>query len=468
MSSVAEANPETLAFLESNKTERLDRLFTLLKIKSVSTDPEFAGECQKAAEYLSDELTDLGFESKVVPSAGHPFVLAHFDSSDENAPHVLFYGHYDVQPVDPIELWEGDPFDPAILEREDGSKYIRARGVSDDKGQVRTFIEACRSWIKTTGSLPCTVTIFLEGEEESGSPSMPKFLEDYGDVLKKADIALVCDTGMWDRETPAITVSLRGMVAGEVTIKGPDRDLHSGIYGGAAINPLHVLSQILGKMWDEQGHVVLEGFYDGVSEPDDELKRIWADTGFDESAFLGAVGLHNPGGETDRTVLEKVWSRPTAEINGMWGGYTGAGFKTVIPAKASAKISFRLVPGQDPDKVWGAFEKFVRDNLPEGVSAEFDGRGGDKANSVSIHNELLQKSVGALQEEWGKEPVLMGCGGSIPIVGEMQRHLGLESILAGFGLDDDAIHSPNEKYELSSFEKGTRSWARILGALARA
>ena len=237
MSTVDQQVEAALSLVDADKELRLQRLFNLLKIQSISTDPAYAAECKRAAQSLSDELSEIGFDSRVVATEGHPIVLAHVDAPHEETPHVLFYGHYDVQPVDPIDLWDGDPFEPVVLEREDGSKFIRARGASDDKAQVRTFIEACRAWIGATGELPCGVTIFLEGEEESGSPSMPRFLEEYGAELGRADIALICDTTMWDRDTPAITVSLRGTVAGEVTITGPDRDLHSGLYGGAAYEP---------------------------------------------------------------------------------------------------------------------------------------------------------------------------------------------------------------------------------------
>ena len=465
MSSTYHHIEQALAVLDASGDDRLERLFDLLKIPSISTDPEYGIDCEQAAKSLSDELGDLGFESRVVSTKGHPMVLAHKDSDIADAPHVLFYGHYDVQPVDPLELWETDPFAPILIKRDDGTKYIRARGASDDKGQLRTFIEACRAWIEATGRLPCGVTVFLEGEEESGSPSMAQFLSDYGDELNRADIALICDTGMWNRTTPAVTVSLRGMVAGDVAITGPDRDLHSGLYGGAAVNPLHVLSQILGDLWSEDGKVALEGFYDALEEPDEDIKAAWQTIGFDEAAFLGAVGLEHSSGERDRSILEKTWSRPTAEINGMSGGYTGAGFKTVIPSEASAKISFRLIPGQDPAAVWSSFEAFVRERLPAGAKVSFHHRGGEPGHAIPVDNEIVQSALQALRDEWQADPVLMGCGGSIPIVGDIKRHLGMDSILAGFALEDDAIHSPNEKYELTSFEKGTRSWVRILGAL---
>lgn len=455
-----------LARQEAGFEAALARYDQLLRIKSISTDPAYKADCLQAAQSLADELSALGFDARVAPAIGHPFVVAHHEGATADAPHVLFYGHYDVQPVDPLELWEADPFEPEIKTRADGSKYIRARGAADDKGQLRTFIEACRAWKEETGTLPCKVTIFFEGEEESGSPSLEAWLTEHGEEIR-ADFALVCDTNMWDRKTPAITASLRGMTAGEVTLKAASRDLHSGLYGGAARNPITLLTQILGQLHDETGRVTLSGFYDGVEDVPAPVLEQWKALNFSEERFLGDIGLSVPAGEQGRMVLEQIWTRPTAEINGIIGGYTGEGFKTVIPAQASAKISFRLVPGQDPDKVWKAFEAHVTSRLPADCEAVFLRRDtGAPALSVDVTNPALQACVEALRDEWETEPALMGCGGSIPIVGDFKRHLGMDTILAGFGLEDDNIHSPNEKYELESFRKGIRSWARILDRLA--
>ncbi len=445
----------------------LARLFALLRVPSISTDPAYRQACGQAADMLAAELTELGFEARVAATKGHPMVVAHDHGAGSQTPHVLFYGHYDVQPVDPLELWSQDPFEPQIVTRDDGSKIIRARGAADDKGQLRTFLEACRCWKAETGRLPCRVTIFFEGEEESGSPSLEPFLESHGDELK-ADLALVCDTGMWDRATPAITMSLRGMAAGDVIIKAASRDLHSGLYGSAARNPITVLAQILGALHDPDGRVALDGFYDAVREPAPEVIARWKTLDFDPRDFLGEVGLAEPAGERDRSVLEQLWSRPTAEINGVIGGYTGEGFKTVIPAEARAKVSFRLVPDQDPKAVWASFQRFVRERLPHDCDVVFHERGGAPGIALSEDNPALKAAVAALREEWDVDPVLMGSGGSIPIVGDFRRHLGMDSVMVGFGLDDDNIHSPDEKYELESFRKGTRSWIRILGRLAGA
>jgi len=452
-----------LARLDADRDNALARLFELLRFESISTDPAYAGQCQAAAAWLADDLAGLGFTARVEPTPGHPMVVAHDLAAD--GPHLLFYGHYDVQPVDPLELWERAPFDPAVVTRPDGTKFISARGACDDKGQLMTFIEACRAYKATHGALPCRITILLEGEEESGGASLPPFLDAHRDELA-ADIALVCDTSMWSATTPAITTMLRGNVADQVTIHAADRDLHSGMYGGAAANPIHVLTRILAEMRDDQGRITIPGFYDGVPELPAALKAQWEGLAFSPDAFLGEVGLGIPAGEKTYTALEQVWSRPTAEVNGIWGGYTGAGFKTVIPAEAHAKISFRLVGDQDPEAVRTAFRSFVEDRLPGDCRASFLARGGGRATVMPLDDPAFEKARRALSEEWGTEAAFIGCGGSIPVVGEFQGRLGLDTLLIGFGLDDDRIHSPNEKYELTSFTKGARSWARVLAALA--
>jgi acetylornithine deacetylase/succinyl-diaminopimelate desuccinylase-like protein len=455
-----------LDHLDKNLDASIERLFELLRIKSISTDPEFAGDCQKAAEWLVEDLKTIGFEASTRKTPGHPMVVAHHEGPSPDAPHVLIYGHYDVQPVDPLNLWERDPFDPSVKEIEPGRKVITGRGSSDDKGQLMLFVEACRAFKEVNGKLPCKVTILFEGEEESGSFSLKPFLEANKDELK-ADFALVCDTGMWDRETPAICVGLRGLVGEEIVVKAADRDLHSGEFGGAAANPIRILSRILADIHDENGRVTIPGFYDGVEETPSQILKSWEGLGETAENFLGEVGLSIPSGEKGRSVLELVWARPTAEFNGINGGYTGKGFKTVIAAEASAKISFRLVHKQDPDKIRAAFQKFVKDRIPADCSVEFHPHGGSPAIQLSYESPFLHKAKDALSDEWSKQAVMIAMGGSIPIVGDFQNYLGMESLLVGFGLPDDRIHSPNEKYDLTSFHKGQRSWARILDVLSR-
>jgi len=449
-----------LARLDARLDESLARLFELLRIRSISTDPAYAKDCRAAAEWLARDLASIGFSSEVRDTPGHPMVVAHHEGE---GPHALFYGHYDVQPVDPIELWESDPFQPEVKDGPHG-KVIVGRGASDDKGQLMTFIEALRAYKDVHGKLPCRMTILFEGEEESGSPSLKPFLEANRDELS-ADFALVCDTGMWDKDTPAISAGLRGLVGEEVTVRAASRDLHSGLYGGAAANPIHILSKILADLHDAEGRVTIPGFYDGVEETPPEILKSWQELGGSGEDFLRSVGLSVPSGEKGRSVLELTWARPTAEVNGITGGYTGEGFKTVIAAKASAKISFRLVHRQDPETIRSAFRSFVKERIPDDCRVSFKEHGGSPAIQLSYDSPLLNAAKKALTEEWPKPAVIIAMGGSIPVVGDFRNSLGMESLLTGFALADDRIHSPNEKYDLASFHKGQRSWARILAAL---
>jgi acetylornithine deacetylase/succinyl-diaminopimelate desuccinylase-like protein len=449
--------------IDSDLDAALDRLFVTLRLKSISTDPAYAGETRACAEWHAADLEEIGFDASVRDTPGHPMVVGH--QRDGNGPSVLFYGHYDVQPVDPLELWDNDPFDPKIVTRDDGSKMLVGRGTADDKGQLMTFVEACRAWKAVTGKLPVPVTVLLEGEEESGGVNLPPFLAANKDELR-ADIALICDTNMWDAATPAITTSLRGLCGEELVIHAADRDLHSGFYGSAAANPNHVLAKILADLRDADGRITLPGFYDGVPELPENLRESWAKLGFSEKDFLGEVGLGVPAGEKGRGVLEMTWSRPTCEVNGMGGGYQGAGFKTVIPAQAMAKVSFRLVFDQDPHKVRAAFREHVKARLPADCRVEFHEHGAGRAVAFDTTGPAFQKTQAALSDEWGKEAAFVGGGGSIPVTTLIKETFGVPVVMAGFGLSDDRIHSPNEKYELRSFHKGIRSWARVLEALA--
>ena len=451
--------------VDADLDRSLDRLFQLLRIESISTDPAYAEKCRKAAEWLVAELKGIGFDASVRDTPGHPMVVAHDNTAPADAPHVLFYGHYDVQPVDPLNLWSSPPFEPSIETMPDGTRRILGRGSADDKGQLMTFVEACRAYKAETGSLPVKVSILFEGEEESGSPSLDPFLKANTAELA-ADVALVCDTGMWSREKPAITTMLRGLVGEEIVVTAADRDLHSGMYGGAARNPIHVLADCLAALHAPDGSVTVPGFYEGVGEIPDEIKAQWAGLDFDGTEFLGEVGLSVPAGEKGRSVLEMIWARPTLEVNGIIGGYTGDGFKTVIPARASAKVSFRLVGDQDPAKLRESFRAFIRQRIPADCTVEFHEHGGSPALRLPFDGPYLARARDALAAEWGTEPAISGSGGSIPVVGSFKRILGMDSLMIGFGLDDDRIHSPNEKYELSSFHGGIRSWARVMAALA--
>ena len=449
-----------LARVDADLPLALDRLLDLLRIPSISTDPAHTADCARAADWLVADLASLGFDAAARATPGHPMVVAHGGSGE---PHLLFYGHYDVQPVDPLTLWDRPPFEPEIQHTAKG-RVIRGRGSSDDKGQLMTFLEALRAWIAIHGTLPCRLTIFLEGEEESGSPSLVPFLQDNAAELK-ADIALICDTGLFDGTAPAIVTMLRGLLGEEITLRAAARDLHSGMYGGLAQNPIRVLTRILAGMHDDTNRVTIPGFYDDVDELPEAIRSQWQNLAFDHARFLGDVGLSAPSGEVDRTPLEMIWSRPTAEVNGIWGGYTGDGFKTVLPGEAHAKISFRLVSRQDPDKLRPAFRDWVTAQLPPDCSVTFRDHGNSPASVMEITHPAFEAARAALTDEWGRAAAYVGAGGSIPVAGYFQTHLGMDAMLIGFGRDDDQIHSPNEKYDVDCFHKGIRSWARILDRL---
>ena len=448
--------------VDQNIKEAVERLLTLLRIPSISTDPAYNESCDQAADWLVADLISLGADASKRETPGHPMVVGHFDGS---GPHLVFYGHYDVQPVDPIDLWKNPPFEPALEDMPKGP-VIRGRGSSDDKGQLMTFVEACRAWKAVHGELPCKITFFFEGEEESGSPSLVPFMKENSDELT-GDLALICDTGLFGEATPAIVTQLRGLLGEEITITGPDMDLHSGMYGGIAMNPIRVLSRIISGLHDETGRITVPGFYDGVEELTPEIAAQWEGLNFSDTQFLGEVGLGTPAGETGRSGLEMIWSRPTCEVNGISGGYTGEGFKTVLPAQASAKISFRLVHGQDPLKLRKAFCAYVEAQLPEDCTVSFTHHGASPASKMATDHPLFEKARAALSDEWSNPAAFVGCGGSIPIAGYFKDVLGMDSMLIGFGKDDDAIHSPNEKYDLSSFHKGIRSWVRILDQVSK-
>jgi acetylornithine deacetylase/succinyl-diaminopimelate desuccinylase-like protein len=443
--------------IDADLPQSVERLKELLRIPSISTDPAYKADCDKAADWLVADLIGMGLQAAKRPTPGHPMVVAHGGS---DGPHILFYGHYDVQPVDPLHLWDRDPFDPQVEETPKG-KVIRGRGTSDDKGQLMTFVEACRAWIAVHGSLPAKITLFFEGEEESGSPSLIPFMQENSRELT-ADIALICDTGLFGEETPAIITQLRGLLGEEITITGPSKDLHSGMYGGLAMNPARVLARVIAALHDDDGRITIPGFYDGVPELSNELAAAWDDLKFDEKAFLGDVGLSEPAGEKGRRPLEMIWSRPTCEVNGMWSGYTGDGFKTVLPSQAHAKISLRLVGSQDPAAIRESFRKMVQDMIPADCSVTFAPHGASAAGQMTTTHPAFDQAKRALSDEWPQAAAYIGCGGSIPIAAYFKDILDMDAMLIGFGKDDDQIHSPNEKYDLSSFHKGIRSWARIL------
>jgi acetylornithine deacetylase/succinyl-diaminopimelate desuccinylase-like protein len=455
---------DILAFVDATLDTRLQRLFELIRIPSVSTDAAHAEDCRRAAEWLTADLRSFGADASPRATKGHPMVVGHLPGP-EAGPRVLFYGHYDVQPVDPLELWHSEPFEPVLRAAPDGDSHIVARGASDDKGALMTFVEACRAWVEVRGALPVGVSVLFEGEEESGSRSLIPFLDETAPELA-CDTVLVCDTDMWDAKTPAVTTMLRGLVGQEMTVTCADRDLHSGMFGNAARNALTLLTEILASLRRPDGGVAIEGFYDGVKEPPEEIHELWSRLPFDGEKFLADVGLSTPAGEQGRSVLEQVWSRPSCEIHGIWGGYTDSGFKTVIPAKAHAKLSFRLVAGQDPERIRDAFRAYVMARKPADCRIEFQDHGLAPAVTMPVDGRYLDATLMALTEEWG-DAAIAGTGGSIPVVGALNKYLGADALLVGFARFDNRIHSPNEKYDLSSYHKGIRSWVRILDKLSQ-
>jgi acetylornithine deacetylase/succinyl-diaminopimelate desuccinylase-like protein len=457
-----------LAEVERAFPKSIDRLSDFLRIPSVSTDPSFDAETRRCAEWLVTELRGLGFEAEAAKTIGQPMVVAHHPGVGPDAakrPRILYYGHYDVQPADPLELWNSPPFEPVIVDGPRGKRVV-ARGAVDDKGQVMGIVEALRAWHALAGGPPCPVTLMIEGEEESGSKSLEPFMHEAKARLA-ADVCVVSDTSMWDIATPAITTRLRGLVYMEVTVHGPTRDLHSGMYGGAVPNPINVLARILSELHDKDRRVTIPGFYDGVGELPAATKAQWESLGFSDSEFLGDIGLDTGFGETGRSTLERTWSRPTCDVNGIFGGYTGRGAKTVIAAHATAKVSFRLVSKQDPERIAEAFKDFVRSRLPAGCRAEFESHGANPAIEVSETSRFLGAAEAGLRAVFGKAPLLIGTGGSIPAVGAIGRILGMDSLLVGFGLDDDCVHSPNEKFELECYRNAIRSHAAMLAEFAR-
>jgi acetylornithine deacetylase/succinyl-diaminopimelate desuccinylase-like protein len=460
---------DVLQGIDDALDESLARLFELLRFPSVGTDPAFNGACRDAAAWLKGRLAEIGFAARTDETSGHPVIVAEYAPKGlpSHAPRILFYGHYDVQPPDPLDLWESPPFEPQLRKGEDGETHIFARGASDDKGQLMTFLEASRAWLMARGDLPFHLTVLIEGDEEGDSTHLDRYLAKNRDKLK-ADVVFICDTGMWDAKTPAITTRLRGCIAEEIVVSGPSKDLHSGYYGGPARNPIRVLTKILGEMHDRNGRVRLPGFYEGVDPIPPAIRRKWQSLNFPGGKYLQDIGLSIPAGEKAYAVHEQIWSRPTAEINGIYAGYTGTGSKTVVPAEATAKLTFRLVGRQTPTQVRQGLRQFVKQRLPADCKVRYKSQGGDSmAVTIAEASGWVRLAQRALTQEWRREPVLMADGVSIPIVGSFKSLLKVDSLLVGFSLEDDGAHSPNEKYNLNSFRKGIRSWARIIDGLAQ-
>ena len=446
-----------VSYARQNHPRFLNELKDLLRIPSVSTLPEHKGDCRRAAEVLAAELTRIGMENaRLIEGDGHPLVYAEWLHA-AGKPTSLFYGHYDVQPTDPLDEWLSPPFEPA---ERNGNLY--ARGAVDDKVQVWAQIKALESLLAATGSLPLNVRVILEGEEEVGGEGIAAFVASKPPELK-ADFALVCDTELFAPGLPTLCVGLRGMIYTELEVRGAKSDLHSGMYGGAAPNPFMALAQMLARLKDEEGHILIPGFYDDIIPPSPEELAAWRSLPFDEEQYrIAEVGSRSLVGEAGYTVLERTWARPTLDVHGIPGGFIGAGAKTVIPAKAVAKVSMRLVPGMTPTKSFALYKAYVAKIAPAGVSVEVRLIHSGDPCLVRVDNPYIQAATRALKEVWGKETVFIRSGGSIPIVGDFDRHLGMPSVMMGFGLPDDNIHAPNEKFHLKNFELGIESIVRFL------
>ena len=449
-------------FARKNHPRFLNELKDLLRIPSISTLPEHAGDCRKTAEKLAAELKRIGMEHvRLIEGEGHPLVYADWLHA-AGKPTVLMYGHYDVQPADPLDEWHTPPFEPT---ERDGNIY--ARGAVDDKGQMYMHVKALESLLAAGKGLPLNVRVLLEGEEEVGGESIAAYVASKPADLK-ADFALVSDTEMFAPGLPTLCVGLRGMIYTELEVRGAKTDLHSGQYGGAAPNPFVALAQMIAKLKDENGHILIPGFYDDVIPPSKEELAAWQSLPFDEEVYRQTeVGSRALVGETGYSVLERTWARPTLDVHGMPGGFTGAGAKTVIPAKAMAKVSMRLVPGMTPAKAFAQYKSFVEKIAPAGVDVMVRLIHSGDPCLVPVDNAYVQASTRAMHEVWGKGTVFIRSGGSIPIVGDFAQHLGLPSVMMGFGLPDDNLHAPNEKFSLKNFELGIESIIRFLEEAGR-
>jgi acetylornithine deacetylase/succinyl-diaminopimelate desuccinylase-like protein len=451
-----------IAFARQNHPRFLDELKALLRIPSISTLPEHKSDCRKAAETIAAELKRIGMEhGRLIEGEGNPLVYADWLHAP-GKPTALLYAHYDVQPVDPIDEWVSPPFEPA---ERDGNLY--ARGTADDKGQLWLQIKALESLMAANHALPLNVRVLFEGEEEVGGEAIANYVASRPADLK-VDFALISDTELFAPGLPTLCVGLRGMIYTELEVRGAKSDLHSGMYGGAAPNPFFALAHIIAKLKDENGHILIPGFYDDVIPPSAEELAAWRSLPFDEEEYRKAeVGSKQLVGESGYSVLERTWARPTVEVHGMPGGFIGAGAKTVIPAKAQAKISMRLVPNMTPAKAFALYKSYVEKIAPAGVDVDVRLIHSGDPDVIRVDNPYIQAATHALHEVWGKDTVFIRSGGSIPITGDFFKHLGAPSVMMGFGLPDDNIHAPNEKFHLKNFSQGIESVIRFLEEVGR-
>ena len=452
----------SLQYASHNFPDFVQELIDLLKIPSISTDSAYNGDVQRCAEWLATHMKAAGVQKvEVMPTGGHPIVYAeHFVDPDK--PTVLVYGHYDVQPPDPLDLWESPPFEPVL--HEDGR--LVARGSSDDKGQMFMHVKAIQSYLKAEDQPPLNLKFIIEGEEECGSGNLRPFIEKHKDLLA-ADVVVISDTSMFAAGVPSITYGLRGLAYTQVELTGPDRDLHSGMYGGGIENPVNALARLIAGLHDENHRVTIPGFYDNVRGLTDEERATFAALPFDEAEWKHSVGVNQTKTEAGYTALEGISARPTLDVNGIWGGYQGEGAKTVLPSKAGAKISMRLVPDQTPEEITAKIRAYFELNTPATMKLQFTDLHGGHGAIVDTNHPAMQAAAKALKDTYGKEPFFTREGGSIPVVAEFKNILGIDTVLMGFGLDEDAIHSPNESFGMNRFREGILSIIRFYDYYAR-
>ncbi|MFP3937491.1 MAG: dipeptidase [Phycisphaerae bacterium] len=450
-------------YLDANRDRHLAELCELLRIPSIANVRGEPDRCRQAADWLAERLEQIGLSASIEPTGGRPVVFAEARPY-EDAPTVLIYGHYDVQPADPLNEWDTPPFEPSIR---DGAVY--ARGANDDKGQLYTHIMAMDAWQNAGGGLPVNVKVLLEGEEEVSSPNLEPYVAENAHRLS-ADAAVISDSEFFAPDLPCLVYGLRGIVYVEITFYGPTADLHSGSHGGVVVNPANALGKLIARMHDDNGRVALPGFYDDVRELTDDQRRLWNELPFDEADYARSLGVSElAGGESDRDVLQRRWSRPTLDVNGMVSGYTEQGAKTIIPARATAKVSCRLVPDQDPEKVLEGFRSFIAENTPAGIRSELTVHSTARPVLLSRQSPAIRSASAAMAEAFGRKPAMIRTGGSVPIAELIQRLLGIDAAMMGFGLSDDNVHSPNEHFRLEQFYRGScasASFLRELGALA--
>lgn len=452
---------DVLDRIDAEKETYLEELKDYIRIPSVSTDPEYKGEVRRAAEFLRGKMQEAGLTAELIEGQGHPLVYGEWKGAPEGAPTILFYGHYDVQPADPIELWKHAPFEPVV----EGDKLI-ARGATDDKGQSYTHVKGVQAMLAERGSLPVNVKFLVEGEEEAGGESIERYVRADGGQRLACDAVVISDSSLHAPGQPALIYGLKGLAYMEIKVTGPNRDLHSGTFGGAVTNPLNALCQIVAQLRDaETGKVLIPGFYDDVLPLESWEREEFAKLPFDEAAYAKDLGVSEVFGEEGYTTRERTWARPTCDVHGVFGGYSGRGAKTVLPSWGGAKVSMRLVPNQDPKKIEKLFADYVQQIAPRGVQVEVTAVHGAAAVLLETEGPIVDAAMAAMEEIWGARPVRVREGGSIPIVSSFAQVLQVPVLLLGFGLNDDGLHSPNEKFNVSHFYKGIRSVARLLDRL---